>query len=272
VKKLSSACQVVEFMSVPGAGKTTFLPVAREFFVSQGFHARTVMEAARPFALRTRTGRLVGRVSPPFLRDPLLWQVFYQTSKVHQYKFHRENRLLMDSTLAFQHHRPLSPIDRHHVIHWFVNLTGQFSFLNKNARANDLLLFDEGFAHRVVQLFASESETPGLERVTSYLDLIPQPDLVIHPRASLQTCIERVRRRGVWERFRSKEDGALNRFMENARTVVNFSVNYLIAKGWNIVEVENDHQTTEQAAVFLRQKLASLYAYKTEFVTFAFGV
>jgi hypothetical protein len=258
---------VIEFMSTPGAGKTTLLPVVAGFFSERGWTPFSVMEAARSFALRTWAGQIVRRVSPLSLREPLLWQVFYQASKRQRADFRRNHVALLRSVIDFQRTRPLTNADHKHVMRWFLNLTGQYQFLTVHAQPHETLLFDESFAHRVVQLFASESETPDLERIQAYLDLIPQPDLIVHPRASLQTCIQRVRQRGVWERFLVKEETAFLRFMENANAIVNFAVNYLIAKGWNIVEVDNEAQPAMQTAFALQQKLTELYSVRNEFVT-----
>lgn len=251
---------VVEFISTPGAGKTTLLPTVKNFFAARGMRAWPLLEAARPFARRTPLGRLVGTYAPSSLRGPLLWQVFHYSSRLRQAAFHRENRELMDSLLRFQHERPISRADRGHVLRWFLNLTGQYQFFKEYAQPNDVLILDEGFVHRVVQLFASESENPLEIRIRSYLNLIPLPSLVIHPQASLETCLQRVHRRGLWERFQGRGDEAVAQFMGHAHTIVNLAVGHAIAKGWPVIQVDNEDGSPQDAARRLEQDLASLYA------------
>jgi thymidylate kinase len=256
----ASKAMTVEFISTPGAGKTTLLPVVNEFFASRGLHARSVLEASRPFTQRTKIGKLVNSWAPASLKGPLLWQVFYHSSRMRRAVFRNENQELLDSVLRFQRTRPISRSDRQHVLRWFINLTGQYHFLKEHARANDVLIFDEGFIHRVVQLFASEAEPPDGIRIRSYLSLIPVPDLIITPQVSLKTCIERVYRRGIWERFKDRDKEVVSRFMTNAHTIVNLAIDYIHTRGWPVIQIINENQHPADSARQLRQKLASLYA------------
>jgi thymidylate kinase len=254
-----SRALVVEFISTPGAGKTTFMPVVKEFFASHKLHAWSVVEASRPFAKRTKIGKLVDSWSPSSLKDPLLWQVFYQTSRLHRTAFRRENQELLYSVLRFQRTRPISRADRQHVLHWFTNLTGQYHFLRQYSRANDVLIFDEGFIHRVVQLFASEDETLDDIYIQSYLNLLPVPDLIIIPQASLETCVERIYRRGIWKRFKDRDMRSVFRFMSNAHDAVSLAMDHIHARGWPVIHIINEHQPVADISRQLRQKLADHY-------------
>lgn len=249
----------VEFISTPGAGKSTLLPVVKDFFASHGLHAWTVLEAARPFARRTKIGKLVNALTPTSLKSPLLWQVFHHASRIHRSTFRSENKELLDSVLRFQNTRPISRADRQHVLHWFINLSGQYHFLKEYAEADDVLIFDEGFVHRVVQLFASEIEPLDEGRIRSYLSLIPVPDLIIAPWASLETCIERVHRRGIWDRFKDRDEETVSRFMTNAHAAVNLALGYAYTKDSPVIRIQNENQSPAKTAQQLQQKLTELY-------------
>ncbi len=249
---------IVEFIGAPGAGKTVLMPVVGAHFDRLGFQALSVLEAARPFAARTRIGKAVQSLAPGRPRRFLLWQVFYLFSFLHRQNFRRRNPALIGGTLAFQRQRPITAADRHHVLRWFIHLTGTYEFLSAYSRQDEVLVFDEGFVHRVVQLFASENEQPDPARVAAYLDLIPQPDLVIFPSASSATCERRVFERGVWERFRVKERDATSRFIANAHRVVTFAVGYIRSKGWTVIEVDNDNREISASLAALQENLEAL--------------
>lgn len=255
----SSGPLIVEFISTPGAGKTSLLPAVKEFFTGHGRRAWGVIEAARPFAQRTTAGRIVPSLAPASLQGPLLWQVFYQASRMERAKFRSANLELIRSVERFQRERPISPADQAHVMRWFTNLTGQYSFLKAHAANGDVLIFDEGFIHRVVQLFASEAETLEPDRIRSYLDLVPPPDLIIQPQASLETCLVRVHQRGIWERFQERDEGTVRRFMQNAHAAVGIAVEHIAARRWPLVQVDNESQTAAESARQLREKLSSMY-------------
>jgi thymidylate kinase len=255
---------IVEFIGTPGAGKTTFMPVVRDHFKEQRFKAYSVLEAARPFAGRTIPGKVVRMLTWGKLQRFLLWQVFYVFSFAYQPRFSRQHRKLMKSVLDFQKQRPIPKPDLKHVLRWFIHLTGSYEFLKGYAQPDDMLIFDEGFAHRAVQLFASENETPDLVSVAGYLDLIPKPDLIILPRASIEVCETRVFERGVWERFEMKGREETSKFIKNAHRIVNFAVCYIKEKGWTVIEVDNDQESIANSKSALKRNLAELVVHLPE--------
>ena len=254
-----SKALIVELIGTPAAGKSTFLPAIKDYFRLQRMQPWSVLEAARPFARRTPLGRLVNAWAPRTLRGPLLWQVFYHTSRMYRARFRSEHRELMDGTLRFQHQRPITEADRQHVLRWFINLTGQHSFLKAYARPGEVLIFDEGFVHRVVQLFASEVEPVDADRIRAYLAQVPVPDLIIEPRASVQTCVDRVYMRGVWKRFRDREKAAVTQFIANAHAAVDIAVDYMLAEGWPIIQVRNEDRPASESVHELSRQLSSRY-------------
>jgi len=259
VIRSSSGATIIEFISTPGAGKTSLCAAVREFFAERGQRALVVMDASRLFASRTRAGGLVASLAPASLQGPLLWQVFYQASRLNRVGFRSEHRALIQAVEDFQRGRPIPEGDRQHVMGWFTNLIGQYRFLKTHAEKGDVLVFDEGFIHRVVQLFASEAEALNPSRIRSYLDLVPLPDLIIQPQASLETCIERVYHRGIWERFRGRDEAAVRRFMQNAHAAVGIAVEHIAARGWPLLQVVNEGHPAAESARQLKMKLASMH-------------
>src|SRR3712207_9136247 len=63
----------------------------------------------------------------------------------------RRSRLIQQ-VLTSQKRRPIPLEERRHALHWFVHLVGCYEFLTAHGRADEALIFDEGFIHRVVQM------------------------------------------------------------------------------------------------------------------------
>ncbi len=246
----------IEFLGTPGSGKTTLLPALASYLQEHNWKPYTVVEAARPFARRTRVGKLVSRLTPSSLRRPLLWQVFYVASLSARRKFYAQNQILIDRVFSFQHTRPAEAgVQERGVLYWFERLAGYFEFLKTLAQPGEILLFDDGFVHRVVHLFASDAETPDPERIRQYLDLIPRPDLVILPRTSLEICEQRIIQRGIWKHARHKSAEELRRYLANADAVVNTTYDYLRENNWPLITLENGSARTDEVQAELRQKL-----------------
>jgi len=256
---------IIEFFGTPGAGKTTLVKAARELLKKQGIHAYSVMEAARPFAARTFLGRLVNRLSPIRYRRQLLWQVFNLTSLAYGLKFRREHRQLIKYVADSQKRRPAeSGIRERRVLHWFHHLVGRYEFLSTYAQAGEALIFDDGFVHRAVHLHASAVEMPDPTQVRTYMDLIPQPDLVIVPCTPLEICEERITKRGIWKHFRNKGRGELKQFLISSNCAVNEATDYIKIKGWRVVEVDNGHNFLEITREELQNKLMNMPPFNHE--------
>lgn len=248
---------IVEFIGTPGAGKTTLLPIVANYFNQNGFAAYSVVDAARPFAARTIWAKGVRRL-PASWHRPLLWQIFYHLSKVWRLKFFLENTELISMVYGYQNSRPISDLDRQHVLRWFSHHVGAYTFLKSHALPNEVLLFDEGFIHRVVQHYASEAEEPDFSHMRAYIDLLPQPDLVIYPVATRELCEQRVYNRGLWERFRQKSPPEVVQYMINAHKIVCEAVKHIKSRGWMVIEVDNNNVTETVAAAELVRKLSQL--------------
>ena len=252
---------IIEFIGTPGAGKTTLLPVVIDYFDGLGFRTYTVVQAARPFAERTLLGKAISRLAPAGLRQPLLWQVFYHLSKLYRLKFITKNWELIRSVLRYQKTRPISGQDREHVLTWFIHLVGYYEFLSSRLEPNEALILDEGFIHRVVQLFASEVEEPDPDHISAYINLLPKPDLVVFPSAPKEMCEKRVYARGVWERFRLKSPAEISRYIANSHEVVNLAVDCIKNKGWVVLDVDNGDEDPAKAKAELHRELSSSFTY-----------
>jgi thymidylate kinase len=248
---------LLEFIGPPGAGKTTLLPAAAEALADRGLSVFTVAEAARPFARRTWPGAAVARLAPKRWRGPLLWQTFYRLSVLDRFRFCAGHKRLLRLVLASQWRRPAAADARQRrVLYWYFRHAGYYEFLRKRAAPGEVLLFDEGFLHRVVQLFASVVERPESQTIKPYLDLLPRPDLTIAIMAPAEVCVDRIYSRGLWNRFGDKTPEEVSRFVSHSHRAVTLALDAVVEAGWPVLEVENSAGDPAQAAALLQEKLA----------------
>ncbi len=244
---------IIEFIGPPGAGKTTFLSTVIDYFHERDLQAYTVVDAARPFAGRTVGGKLIRHLAPAEWQRPLLWRQFYLQSWFYRFKFMAHHPRLVREVFASQKQRPAEAgVRERKVLPWFFHLLGSYEFLKAQARRDEVLLFDEGFVHRVVQHFASAVETPQKAPVLAYLDLLPQPDLVIFVQAPWEVCERRIYNRGLWQRFQEKEPAEITQFVINAHQIVGWAVEHIKQRGWTMIEVDNGGDNLDVTRAALR--------------------
>ncbi len=251
---------VIEFIGTPGAGKTTLVPIALDFLRRQGIGAHTYIEAARPFAQRTMLGKFIAHVAPRALQGPLLWQVFYGLSVFDRGVFLLRHPRLMHQVVSTQLRRPIPWEARRHALRWFIHLTGYYQLLQGLAQPDEALILDEGFVHRVVQMNASPNEEPDAGRIAAYLHLVPRPDLVIAVHAPWEVCLNRIYRRGLWERFSHNTPEQVARYVYHASRSVNLALAAMRSAGWTLIDVENGGDEPHAALQDLHRQLALRWA------------
>lgn len=230
----------IELVGTPGAGKTTLAGELIDILADQDLAAGTLVDRGRPHAARTVPGRILARITPTPFQRPLLWMLFYALSAVHGLRFARERRSLTGLVVRGQRRRPIPARLRRHILFWFFQLGGRRRFLERTSRPGDILVLDDGFLHRAVHLHASPAERPQAEQISTYVDLLPRPDLVVRPVASRETCKRRVRERGVWRHSSHLTNEELSSYLANAERAVHLAVERARELGWDVVEVDNE--------------------------------
>jgi thymidylate kinase len=250
--------RVVEFLGIPGSGKTTLAAVTAELLRAGGATAGTPVEMARDRMASTAGGRAILRFTPPRARRALLWQLFYVRGSIEALRFARAEPRLRRLVFETQRGRPVPPSFRRHVLFWFFQLGGRMRLLRSSARKGTIVLLDDGFLHRSVALHASRLERPDPAAVERYVDLIPEPDLVIVPIVRPQACAARVERRGLWAHSRHLQRHELEAYLANAATVVTAAADRARRRGWNVVEVPNEERDLDAVGADLGLALRSL--------------
>ncbi len=243
---------VVEFVGTPGAGKTTFANELVGLLRREGVEAATLIGAARRHAARTATGRVFTRLIPRALQRPFLWQVFYFYSVANVFGFAYDNPSLALGVLRSQLRRPISAMRKGHNLFWFFQLAGRYRFLTSTSHSPEVLVIDDGYLHRSVQLNASHVEESQTASVATYVSLLPRPNLVVHVVAHREICERRIHTRGVWSHSRSLSQRDLYRYVEKAEEVVVQAVGRARELGWTVVEILNEGHELDGARAALR--------------------
>jgi thymidylate kinase len=230
---------VVEFIGIPGSGKTTLALELAGLLRARSVPASTVVDAAREHARGTPLGRRIGNLDSPRLQRALLWQLFYGYGLGHATRFVRERPMLTRHVVRSQLRRRLPVAGRLHVLWWYFQLAGRYRFLTTTARAREVFVLDDGFLHRSIHLYATAIGEPDSRAVAAYVDLLPVPDVVVFTVADRETCEERVRRRGLWQHSKRLRHNTLSAYLANAECVADLAVRRARQRGWHVVAVNN---------------------------------
>jgi hypothetical protein len=251
---------IVEFIGTPGAGKSTLARELVEILRERGIAAATVIDAARGSVSRSYLGRTVAWAAPRSLRSGLLWQVFYVLGALNAVAFGRERLPLVRTVLGTQLRRPIPAGTKRHIVFWFLQLGGRYRLLTTTGLAGEAIVIDDGFLHRCVHLSASHIEAPDPAWVRTYVDLLPKPDLVIHPVAEQALCARRVLERGVWPHSRHLSRVEFDSYLSNAGRAVELAVERVRERGWPVISVDTGGRALDEVRRDLTRALDPLLA------------
>jgi glycosyltransferase involved in cell wall biosynthesis len=93
-------------------------------------------------------------------------------------------------------------------------------FLRTRQQRREVVIFDEGLIHRVVNLFAWRRGPVPIAEATEYLRRIPLPDIALEVTCPPDIADERLTRRGLPLRLRARDASVVSEFLGNSRRAV----------------------------------------------------
>lgn len=230
---------VVEMLGLPGSGKTTVRARLSEELARLGYRPLGFPQDARELALRGGAGALVRRL-PGSWQRPAGWLVYrartgWLSARLSLAAPAATFRLLRSQRGRLPHQMRRA----RRAGYWYLRHIGDHALFTRTARPGEIWLVDEGFAHRVVSLFASHlSPAPTDDLIVNYLATAPAPDLVIHVTAPIDVCLDRIESRGVWEWLRPTGNAGLAAFVEGAAHAIDITRRFADSE-WAVIEVDN---------------------------------
>lgn len=239
---------IVEFTGASGSGKSTVARLARLSLVDQGRAVATLNELIASY-IDSRW--LIGRafqLLPGRLRAPLGWYAYrFYYSKVMLEEFGARHP---DSWASYRGRlegiRKQNPGDYRFVSGWAESVMSQYALVRRMLPDASVFFWEEGIAHRVVNLFVNTSESVDAVRLREFLASWPLPDVLVEVRAQTSTCLRRMSQRGLSPRLRGKGTREIELFLERSALAVREVVGEARKRGVPVLTLDNDHETQNQ--------------------------
>jgi thymidylate kinase len=247
---------IVELAGIPGAGKTTLLPLVKCFLQDRGLKPMSREEARRCCLERTVLGKTLYRLPSAVVAHLAAKAADGLVIALFVLKFCWANAVLVRHVMVFQIKRPISVMHFAMVLRSFFRTVGCYQFFRDYLQPGEAVVVDEGFVHRVVSLYVSEADVAHASVLRSYLNLLPQIDLIIVVNASPHECVDRILRRRVPKRLRRLPSSHIARVVTNMAEAIKIVSNYLSISGSLMIEVENNH-TLGTSIIGLNDRLSA---------------
>lgn len=249
---------IIELIGTPGSGKTTIMQAVIEHFRGRGVDAYSRRDIHRVYRSRSPARRLV-RWAPGHLQE----RIFLRLASFHRTLEWQKHLLTLAPLIRHvqetQQNRPVEAgVDARNILPSFRRSVESYGLLKTHRRPSDVLVFDEGFVHRVVALYVSPVEMPDPARVKTYLNLVPPADYVIHIQSPPEECMRRRIQRGLTGYLATLDEESLARFFAHAHATITLTVDHLRQKGWTVLEIDNSDGRSAQAAEELERMLEKI--------------
>ncbi len=228
---------VVELIGLPAAGKTTIARSLGRALEAQGLRAVSFPDDAREIAGRSRLGRFSKLLTFGLRPDSVGWLAYRLSAGIGTIRFVLTHPRLVFALTLEGRVRPVgAATSRRRPLYWTLRHAGDRALFRRVRRPDEVLVADEGFAHRVVQLFASPVETPRVDAIERYLDVVERADLYVDVNVPISTAATRLRTRGTWDWLPEKDVDA---FLSSAESAIEAVRTWLAARGREVAMVDN---------------------------------
>lgn len=239
--------QVVEFLGVPGAGKSTVADALSEAVPG----AVSLGDAVRD-SIGRRGGDPITRVAARLTRSPSsrLWSAAYARSTDRLsalIRFASARPDFLESVLVAQRQRGGRDVRPDLVLGWIVNLMARYQLATEYGGAGWLVV-DEGFAQRAVALLAAGYEQSDEPALRAYLDASPRPDVLVVVESSLNVCVARLDRRGWSERVARAKETDRQAFLEGCAQMVSLICTRSAEAGLEVISVSGEDPVTNSVS------------------------
>ena len=247
---------LVECTGMVGAGKTTVAAELKQLLAEAGHTALSPAEAAQRCLARSRLGRVSARLTPARWRQRLMRRLLRVVEVCYRLLFAVMHPQLVWHVLRSQRHREIPWWHRRIIVGLFFEVAGRCAFFRNRLQPGEVVVFEEGFLHRAINLYAWEPKDLDANVVARYFALLPALDLAVIVRAPLDRCMQRASARGLPVRLRDKSRRSIDRFMAHSEAIIGLAAQFLARQRREFVAIDNGG-SLEDSLAQLRERLAA---------------
>lgn len=232
----------VEFLGVPGSGKTTLQRHSIAALNREGHRAwdeEVAMYEGMRHHFGGRAGTLLGYM-PYYPVKKTLLRILCQTSGIKQQSF---REFLVDypvfaANILQTINEQESASRRAQLLGWISDLITKFEIARQELSVDEMVLFDEGFCNRAMSLHGITNDESELQMLNQYLKHMPKQDHVILVETDLEMCLTRLKEREevpYW--FRGQDHGVRLRTIKKLDEQIEIICNAVVNRGVPVHQV-----------------------------------
>lgn len=241
--------KIVEFTGIPGSGKSTILPIVKDYLANQGltvFDSGDIVRCSTRFPFTNSLFNTLLSSLPRGLNKILLRKLNNGLClrQKYQIEYMINNLLFFNSVADLTNSRPIPENHKRITIESFLRMAGDYQIAKESSKKNAVLLLDEGFGHKVITFYISvEEKIIDFVEIESYLEKIPRIHLLIEIKADESVCKKRIIDRKLPERLEGRTDHEVMEYLRRSKSAIDYGVKYLSTKGVKVETLVNPSES-----------------------------
>jgi thymidylate kinase len=238
--------KLIEMTGLPGSGKTTVYPHLMSSFSDIGFDIYDFKKFNQryPSYLKS-TFSTVYNYLPRAVRSRYSKYMYSKLNSDDNFinKFKIEFNYLVDFAKTINQHRLIPDEHKELSDKWLLETASIYQVARELLKDDSYLLLDEGFTHKVINLFVSLQESEiNEEGLEQYLLLIPQIEILIFIKTDINVCLERIMKRKNKNQRHGTSKAEVLRFLNIADQVLKITLKSLIKENVNVITIDNSSE------------------------------
>lgn len=239
----------IEFIGLPGSGKTTLHGKLLERLRKMGIPVRTAQSARSEMP----SDQLSSRLTHQARSDPTTPAKLSRATRVSAYlkaAWVYKRAVLLAARQLFLGRRPLG--DKWFGFRLFVVALGRSCEARDSSFEGQVSLLDEGPIQRAFTVFVNGAGEVNHRAAIRYAQLVPLPDVLVYVKVITEVALYRLqeRQRGLPVRFQLEEPESVAWVLAQAEQMLDQIASELQQQGVKVITVESDNPKEVERRVF----------------------
>ena len=203
---------LIEFMGLPGGGKTTLYNYARSFLENEGHQVLTnedLWKRERIYYRAALKGNFCERLYSLLL---LGHSILIKLPAIICFISNNVNFIVGVIIIILTHHKKWR--SRFIILkYFFIDILQYSTYYSLKGTKDSIVLFDEGFVHHIFTYLIGRKKNVNLKIIKWYRQKVPLPNLIVYVPTSPDICLKRMRQRGLPYRFSGESFDVINKLL-----------------------------------------------------------
>jgi len=240
--------QLIELTGIPGSGKSTILPLIKQYFTKLGIETYDKLDV------------IVNCKEFPF--NGLLFQKFFnlfpqKTKKnfygllnrilnlreIYSTEYILNNTTLHNFIIENINNCPVSSSHKYLMFRWWISLISIYQMGINYLPNKNILILEEGFFHKIINFYVFQFDKLNYRDIELYIEKIPAPNHLFYIEADKNLCLKRLNNRKLPKILQNASEKMIVEYLDRSERVIQYALDLINARGTAVTNIQNSSES-----------------------------